>query len=56
MRLYIGCFNETKHSLMSAKRNLSKVFELKNDLLNFTKKNLTTETLAKYTLDCFKAQ
>ena len=33
-----------------------RVFELKNDLLNFTKKNLTTETLAKYTLDCFKEQ
>ncbi len=33
-----------------------RVFELKKDLLNFTKKNLTTETLAKYTLDCFKEQ
>ncbi len=32
------------------------VFELKKDLLNFTKKNLTTESLAKYTLDCFKEQ
>ena len=33
-----------------------RVFELKEDLLNFTKKNLTTETLAKYTIDCFKEQ
>ena len=32
------------------------IFEIKNKLLDFTKKNLTTETLAKYTLDCFKEQ
>ena len=31
-----------------------KVFELKKGLLDFTKKNLTTEILAKYILDCFK--
>ena len=31
-----------------------KVFELKKDLLDFTKKSLTTEVLAKYTLEKFK--
>ena len=33
-----------------------RVFELKKNLLDFTKKKLTTEALAKYTLDCFKEQ
>ena len=32
------------------------VFEIKRNLLDFTKKNLTTEILAKYTLDSFKGQ
>ena len=38
---------------MFLKENES-VFEFKEDLLDYTKKNLTTEILAKYTLDCSK--
>ena len=30
MRQQGGCFNETKDRLMSAKRNLSEIFELKS--------------------------
>ena len=29
---------------------------MKKNLLEFTKKNLTTEMLAKYILNCFKEQ
>ena len=35
------------------KKNMS-IFDLKNELLNFTKKNLSTEELAKYTIKSFK--
>ena len=47
-------FNFQSDNLENFIEKNERVFELKNDLLNFTKKNLTTETLAKYTLDCFK--
>ena len=47
-------FNFKKKNLdMFLKENES-VFEFKEDLLDYTKKNLTTEILAKYTLDCSK--
>ena len=49
-------FNFQSDNLENFIKENERVFELKNDLLNFTKKNLTTETLAKYTLDCFKEQ
>ena len=47
-------FNFKSDNLENFIEKNERVFELKKDLLNFTKKNLTTETLAKYTLDCFK--
>ena len=49
-------FNFKSDNLENFIEENERVFELKKDLLNFTKKNLTTETLAKYTLDCFKEQ
>ena len=49
-------FNFKSDNLENFIKENERVFELKKDLLNFTKKNLTTETLAKYTLDCFKEQ
>ena len=49
-------FNFRSDNLENFIEENEKVFELKKDLLNFTKKNLTTEILAKYTLDCFKEQ
>ncbi len=49
-------FNFKSGNLENFIEKNERVFELKKDLLNFTKKNLTTESLAKYTLDCFKEQ
>ena len=49
-------FNFKSNNLENFIEENERVFELKKDLLDFTKKNLTTETLAKYTLDCFKEQ
>ena len=49
-------FNFKSDDLDNFIKKNERVFELKKDLLNFTKKNLTTESLAKYTLDCFKEQ
>ena len=49
-------FNFKSDNLENFIKENERVFELKKDLLNFTKKNLTTETLAKYTLNCFKEQ
>ena len=49
-------FNFKSDNLDNFIKKNERVFELKKDLLNFTKKNLTTESLAKYTLDCFKEQ
>ena len=49
-------FNFKSNNLENFIEKNKRVFELKKDLLNFTKKNLTTESLAKYTLDCFKEQ
>ena len=45
--------NENNNIELFIKEN-EKVFELKRDLLDFTKKNLTTEILAKYILEKFK--
>ena len=52
---------EYNHSLKSEKNGLEiflkdneAIFEIKNNLLDFTKKKLTTEVLAKYTLEKFK--
>ena len=49
-------FNFKSDNLENFIKENERVFELKKDLLNFTKENLTTETLAKYTLNCFKEQ
>ena len=49
-------FNFKSNNLENFIEENERVFELKKDLLDFTKKNLTTENLAKYTLDCFKGQ
>ena len=49
-------FNFKSNNLENFIEKNKRIFELKKDLLNFTKKNLTTESLAKYTLDCFKEQ
>ena len=45
--------NENKNIQVFIKEN-EKVFEFKRDLLDFTKKNLTTEVLAKYILEKLK--
>ena len=47
-------FGLKKKSLELFIKENYKVFELKKNLLNYTKKNLTTEILAKYTLKFFK--
>tara|TARA_Y100000591_G_C21805495_1_gene684577 strand:- start:520 stop:1455 length:936 start_codon:yes stop_codon:yes gene_type:complete len=47
-------FNFKKNNLDLFLKENEKVFEFKKDLLDYTKKNLTTEILAKYTLDCSK--
>ena len=45
--------NENNNIVVFIKEN-EKVFEFKRDLLDFTKKNLTTEVLAKYILEKLK--
>ena len=47
-------FNFKKNNLDLFLKENAEVFEFKKDLLDYTKKNLTTEILAKYTLDCSK--
>ncbi len=47
-------FNFKSRNLEKFIKENENIFELKEDLLDFTKKNLTTEILAKNTLDCFK--
>tara|TARA_B100001057_G_scaffold38670_1_gene34825 strand:+ start:317 stop:490 length:174 start_codon:yes stop_codon:yes gene_type:complete len=44
------------YAMMKFKKEImrNKIFELKRDLLDFTKKNLTTEILAKYILENLK--
>ena len=49
-------FNYKKNNLKKFIQENGEVFEIKKNLLDFTKKNLTTEMLAKYTLNCFKGQ
>ena len=49
-------FNYKKNNLEKFIQENGEVFEIKKNLLDFTKKNLTTEMLAKYTLNCFKEQ
>ena len=43
-------FNYNKVDLATFLENNQSIFELKNELLNFTNQNLTTEVLAKYVL------
>ena len=49
-------FNYKKNNLKKFIQENGEVFEIKKNLLDFTRKNLTTEMLAKYTLNCFKEQ
>ena len=49
-------FNYKKKNLEKFIQENGEVFEIKKNLLDFTKKNLTTEMLAKYILNCFKEQ
>ena len=49
-------FNYKKNNLEKFIQENGEVFEIKKNLLDFTRKNLTTEMLAKYTLNCFKEQ
>ena len=49
-------FNYKKKNLEKFIQENERVFEIKKNLLDFTKKNLTTEMLAKYILNCFKEQ
>ena len=46
---YIPNMFKNKNASIFLKEN-SNILEIKNDLLNFTKQNLTTEILAKYVL------
>ena len=47
-------FNNENNNIEVFIKENEKVFEFKRDLLDFTKKNLTTEVLAKYILEKFK--